>query len=66
MKKGYNIYKTVNWGNVWMIDGERGRATYPGDLPLSAVREYYEAGIDWKEATNKMTRKILFLASNLK
>lgn len=48
MKKGYNVYNAINRGTVWVVDGERGRASYPGSLPLSAVLEYYSKGIDWE------------------
>ena len=47
MKKGYNIWKAINRGDVWIVDGERGRVSYPGSLTLAAVMEYYAQGIDW-------------------
>lgn len=51
MRKDYNIWNaylnrnTKNWdGKEWVIDGEIGRMTYPGDLPLATVCEYYKNG----------------------
>ena len=57
MSKHYNIWNaylnthTQNWdGKEWVIDGENGRWTYPGDLPLSTVCEYYKRGVSWDDA----------------
>lgn len=62
---GYGIYDlrknkhTKNWGGEeWVVDGERGFATYPGDLDADTVCTYYRYGIDYaKEDGHKMTRR---------
>lgn len=56
MKKmrGYGIYDirknrhTKNWGGEeWVVDGERGFATYPTSLDAETVATYYRNGIDY-------------------
>ena len=50
----YNIYDvhlnadTRNFGGLeWVIDGERGRDTFPGTWAECKAREYYRRGWDY-------------------
>ena len=48
---GYTIWnvrketRTVNWGGAeWVVDGERGRCTYPPTMTEEEVRKAYMNG----------------------
>lgn len=44
---GFNVYsirKRADTGD-WLVDGELGRATYPGEWQPEKVREYYGKGL---------------------
>ena len=37
--------RTTNWGGAeWVVDGERGRQTYPTTMTEKEVREAYQKG----------------------
>ena len=47
----YNVWdchlnrNTYNWGGAeWVVDGERGRNTYPGDWTMAEAKEAYARG----------------------
>ena len=66
----YNIYdvrlnaNTHNFGGLeWVVDGERGRDTFPGTWAECTAREYYSKGWAWnhERKTGYVDGKLTYL-----